>query len=236
MPAARLQPIPFPKPQRFIDLLDGDLSVIEPGLRIAARDVPLPDDAGGGAIEALCADASGKALALKIVERIDPHGLFDALAARSWLQENLATLRAVCPALAGGAREARCLVLAGKVDPAASAILEPLGLSAPDLYLVDLFQTGGGVAVTMKQVAPAIADRGPGVAPGARPEPPAPGAGDPLSGIPLSADEAAEFRRLAAEHTARPAARPEFRGAEPRAAAPRQASTSPTVPSAFMEN
>src|SRR5262245_28056875 len=101
LPAARLQSIPFPQPQRFITVLDDDLSVIEPGLRLAARDVPLPEDAGGGTIEALCADASGKAVALKIVERIEPRELFDALAARAWLYENLATLRAVCPALAG---------------------------------------------------------------------------------------------------------------------------------------
>jgi hypothetical protein len=231
LPPARLQPIPFPDPRRFIALLDDDLSVIETGLRIAARDVPLPPDAGGGAIEALCADASGRALALRIAERIDPHGLFDALAARSWLQENLATLRAVCPALAGVAREARCLVIAGRIDPAAAAPLEPLGASAPELYQVELFQTAAGIALNLKRVIAATVDRGRAVAPAAKQTSPATGTGDPLSGIPLSSEEAAEFRRLAAEPLPRPVSR-----TESRAAAPRPASPAAPITASFMEN
>lgn len=200
MPVARLKPLPF-LASRLTALLEEDPSPIEPGLRVAARKVPLPDAAGGGAFDLLAADEAGRAAGVRILERVEAGAVAWALGARAWLQTILPTLRAVCPALQGEGGETRCLLVGGVVDPAAVRLVEAISEGRIRLLEAALFESPAGAALSVRAVA--------GEAPSPRVSAPRAGAGaadlerpsagpgaDLLTGIPLTAEEAAEFRRI----------------------------------------
>jgi len=198
LPAARLQPLPFPEPSHLIDLVEQDPSLLEPGLRVVVRRVPLPDKIGAGSLDALAVDASGRCVGLRVAERATPHVLEEAIAARAWLSEAMPTLRAVCPQI-GSSPHVRFLILASDRDEMSAAIQAFLAAAGVEVARVQAFDSPSGLALCVRT-------------PGARaPQPEAPAAtaipkapsavtagrrSDPLSGIPLSAEEAAEFGRL----------------------------------------
>ena len=195
MPAARLKPLPFPDPQSLVSLVEQDPLLIESGLRVAARGVPLPPSAGGGVIDALAADASGGAVLLRAVETVTTGAIGECIAASVYVAENLATLRALCPALAGASPKVRCLILASRVEAGAEALQAMLGDGRPEIFDIALFDSSSGMAISARP------HEAKSHAPAAMPfhgEATATASADPLSGIAVSAEEADEFRRLAA--------------------------------------
>ncbi len=220
MPASRLQPLPLFEPGRLIAFIEQDPSLIEPGLRPIAREIPIPSVGAGARIDILAAGAGGSLVAIRIAGEMTGVDLEIALATRIWLQENRPTLRTLNPDLAECGGEVRCLILAGTVTPAARAFLAHMAEPSPEVLEIACFESASGPAICVQPVRPATPVRETRT-PRARPstmqeEPvrlPSPARlGDPLSGIPISPEEAAEFRRLAPPHPARGARR------EPRAA------------------
>ena len=190
--AARLQPLPFPDPPSLISLIEKDPSLVESGLRPAARQIPMPASAGGGNVDLACVDSAGRLVAILVVPRVTGSVLEAAMAARAWLGEGLPTLRALCPALAGASPEVRCLLLAGSVEPGAALLLADAA-GRLEVLVATLFETSSGQAAWIRPAAPAPR------AAGARREPQGPTATrrDPHAGIPVTAEEANEFRRIA---------------------------------------
>jgi len=233
LPAARLQPLPFLDPERLITLLDQDPSLIEPGLRIIARGVPLPASLGPITLDALASDAGGGAAAIRIVECVLPRTVEEALTARAYLLEHLPTLRALCPALAGPSSHIRCLILAGAISPAAASLVSLLTDPAPEIFEIGAFDSPSGLAISVRRPARAAraSERSPSDR-GAVSPAPIPARGDPLSGLPLTAEEALEFGRIAAAHPP-PNHRPGAAGADP---LPGAAARPAPSRSSFQEN
>ncbi|HXI02602.1 MAG TPA: hypothetical protein VNI57_05440 [Candidatus Saccharimonadales bacterium] len=202
MPATRLQPLPFPEPERFIAFIEEEPSLLEPGLRIVAKRLPLPGAGPGVAVDLLALDSGGRVTAIDVREVIAARSLETAAAARSWLRGNLSTVRALCPALAGAGAQPRSVIIGGRIDPAADVLLGILAPPHPTLYQASLFDSPTGPAISFRTLsisrplvsAPSGEDAGSSAPPGA---------GDPLAGIPLTADEVAEFRRLVPRYPVR---------------------------------
>jgi len=210
LPAARLQPLEVFDPDRILTLLEEDPSLIEPGLRLAGRDIPLPDSAGGGSVQALCVDAAGRAAGVWILGRLSAGDLGACMAARQWIEEALPTLRAVSPSLKGNGAEVRCLILTGRVDPSAAALLASVMDRRPTVLEIALFESPDGIAVNVR---PAAGE--PGNRPAVPRQPSTPPGADPLTAIPLTSEEASEFRRLVDARPQGPAPRAEDRAAAP---------------------
>jgi len=195
LPAARLQPLPFLEPTRLLDLVDQDPSLIEAGLRIVARHVALPVNGGGIVLDALASDARGSCVLLRIIERITPRIIEGTLAARGWISDTLPTLRILRPDL-GSSNEIRCVLLASGLEEAAASLLALLAGSAPEVLLVHAFDSPAGLALSVGG-----APSGAKAAGGRSRLSPAPTTvaemkTSPLAGIPLTADEVAEFRKV----------------------------------------
>jgi hypothetical protein len=205
LPAARLQPLPFLEPTRLLDLVEQDPSLIEAGLRIVARRVSLPVKSGGTVLDALASDSRNRCVLLRSAESLTPRIIEEILAARGWISESLPTLRSLRPDLPAGG-EIRCVLLTSRVDEAAGALLSLLAGAAPEVLMVHAFDSPSGLALSVVAAATAVA-----IPAAARPRPsptPSPAAErrpSPLAGIPLTADEMAEFRRVssARSHVAR---------------------------------
>lgn len=193
MPAARLKPLPFPEPSRLLDLVEQDPSLVEPGFRLVARRVPLPPRGGGIVLDALASDASGRCVLLRAIEKLTPRGIEEILTARAWITENLPTLKALCPQLGVGAGETRCLVLASEIEEPTESLLSLLAGASVEIVEVHAFDSPSGLALSVRALAPHAKKR-PVDAPAST------GAeerrSNPLAGIPLTADEVAEFRKL----------------------------------------
>lgn len=215
MPASRLQPLPLFEPGRLIAFIEQDPSLIEPGLRPIAREIPMPSVGAAARIDILAAGAGGGLVAILIAGEMTGSDLEVALAARTWLQENHPTLRSLNPDLAECGEGVRCLILAGTITPAARAFLAHMAEPRPEVLEITCFESASGPAVCVQPVRPGVPvreTRTPRTRPSTmREEPvglPSPARlGDPLSGIPISPEEAAEFRRLASPHPARGAGR-----------------------------
>lgn len=231
MPATRLKPLPFLEPERLIALVEQDPSLLEEGLRVVARGIPVPALAPEARIDLLAIDSEKRLNAILIAGSAGAEFLERGLGLRGWLAENLATLRAVMPGLAGCSNRLRIRILTGALVPSTESFLVQLESARPEVSLLEFFESPTGIALAVRPWAPA------GAKPESRPAPAPPAARpeelkieppgeDPLSGIPLSAEEAAEFRKLAAH----PATRRPRR--EPRPA------SEPTLapPGAFVEN
>jgi len=202
-PVLRLQPAPFPDPPTLIALIEQDPSLIGAGFHPAAREVPLPAAAGLPRAGLIGADAEGRLVAVVVVRTFDGAGLEAAHALRGWLEETAPTLRTLCPALARAGAGARCVVLAERVEPAATTFLRSAPAGFPEVMEVALFDTASGPAIWLSPAGAAARAARPAPAPPAEHATrPAVGAtspltsSDPLAGIPLTVEEAAEFRRL----------------------------------------
>jgi len=215
LPASRLQPLPFFEPGRLIAFIEQDPSLLEPGLRLIAREVPMPSVGAGAKIDLLAADGDGRVVAILIAAGMTGGHLETALAARTWLRENHPTLRSLNPVLAECGEEVRCLILAGAITRAGRAFLAHMAEPRPEVLEVSCFESASGPAICVQPVrpgipfpevrppeerAPALRETVAGFTPRAR-------LGDPLSGIPISPEEAAEFRRLVSPPPARGAGR-----------------------------
>jgi len=201
LPAARLKPLPFPDPARLIDLVEQDPSLVEPGLRIAARRIPLPHRAGGMTLDALALDAAGRCLLLRAAEILTARTLEEALAARAWIVESLPAIGSLCPPLAGAKADVRCLLLTSRLDESAAPLIAILEGAGVEVSEVQAFDSPGGLALSVRSLAPrakppALERSGRALA---APEGARERRADPLAGIPLSAEEAAEFRKLSSE-------------------------------------
>jgi hypothetical protein len=117
-------------------------------------------------------------------------------AARGWISESLPTLRSLRPDLPAGG-EIRCVLLTSRVDDAAGALLSLLAGAAPEVLMVHAFDSPSGLALSVVAAASTVA-----LPAAVRPRPsPVPSSAaergaSPLAGIPLTADEMAEFRRV----------------------------------------
>jgi hypothetical protein len=212
LPPSRLQPLPFPEPARLTDLLEHEPSLLEEGLSVVARDLPFPSVGPDSALELLTADGQGRVTAISVAVELTVQKIEETLEIRSWIERNIGTLAAIAPSLKGCSGPARCLLLAGDLSPGARRLLAFLAEPRPEVFRVDLFDSPSGPAICLRPAIPA----GKGVT-GASfsrdaqrtetPGPPQEERGtDPLVGMPLSAEEAAEFRRLAVPQEVRPAA------------------------------
>jgi len=196
LPAARLQPVPFLESARLLDLVEQDPSLVEAGLRIVSRQVSLPAKGGGIVLDALASDARGRCVLLRAIEKVTPRIVEETLAAREWISRCLPTLRSLRPDLPVN-NEIRCLLLTSEVEEAAASILSLLAGSAPEILEVHAFNSPSGLALSVGTAA-----SGADVASRRQPHPPAPPPPaaerklSPLAGIPLTADEVAEFRKV----------------------------------------
>jgi hypothetical protein len=250
LPAARLQPLPFLEPHRLLDLLEEDLSVIEAGLRVAARDVPIPSAGVDLRADALCTDSSRRVVVMTVAERLDAATLGRAIEARSWIETSLPALRALSPALQGDARDVRCVVLTSRIEPSATSLLSRIAEPRPTVYEISFFESPTGIAIDVRSASSGASSRE-----RHRPERrgerehgetsvPVEGGGDPLAGIPLTAAEAAEFRRMADARAARSPIPSDPRPSQPARPAPASGMRHPSAaaplapgwPIAFVEN
>jgi hypothetical protein len=204
LPATRLQPLPFPEPERFVAYIEEDPSLIEPGLRIVARRLPLPGAGDGVGVDLLAVDTQGRITAIDVRPQMTVHSVETAMAARSWIQGNLPTLKALCPSLEDAAAHTRSLLIGGRMDPSLESFVSLLAPPRPDLLEASLFDSPSGPAISLRPVGvaapmptvrrahvPALAERLPD-------SPSAEVPADPLAGIPLTAEELAEFRQIMA--------------------------------------
>ncbi|MBI3450718.1 MAG: hypothetical protein HY049_17615 [Acidobacteria bacterium] len=232
MPAARLQPLPFPDPARLLDLIEQEPSLIEAGLTLVARRLPIPVKGDAVTLDGLAYDARGRCVAIRAVECLTPRSVEQMLVARGWIAESLETLRALSPQLAKCGNGARALLMAGSVEPAAATLLAHLASGAPEVLEVHAFELPTGLALHVTALTPIPAGS-------ARPAAPAPSAKpapidremNPLAGIPLTSDELAEFRRLS---MARPQAAKPGASGEGRVSA--SFSSANEVRGGFLEN
>ena len=196
MPAARLQPLPFPDPARLLDLIEQEPSLIEPGLTIVARRLPIPFKDEALTLDGLAYDARLRCVAIRAVECLTPQAVEQMLVARGWIAECMETLRALSPQLARCGNGARAMLIAGSVEPAASTLLAHLASAAPEVLEVHLFELPTGLALDVRVVVPVTTAARPS-APAQTPRPaPIEREMNPLAGIPLTSEELAEFRRL----------------------------------------
>lgn len=225
MPPSRLQPLPFVEPARLIAYIEQEPALLEAGLRLVARGLPVPGAGPGLSIDLLAVDGLGRVAAIRVVEMASGRDVEDCVAIRSWLSANLPTLRSIAPALSAAGREIRAVLVAGNFSPAARAILAQMTATRPEPLEVRLFDSAAGPAVCF-QPPEGVQARLPEPAP-ERIAAPSASAADPLSGIPLSAAEAEEFRSL--ETPSSPAYPESF---EPRSSA----RPAPPPPGSFLEN
>ena len=198
MPPSRLQPLPFVEPARLIAYLEQDPSLLEAGLTLLARRLPVPAAGPGLVIDLLALDGAGALTAIDVSELATGRTLEKCLAIRSWLQSNLSTLRSLVPGLAAAGREIRSVLISGHFAPAARSILLQISSQRPETLEVQIFEGPSGPALcfqTLPGLQPAgdapLFESGPALEAVASPAP-----SDPLAGIPLSAEEAEEFRSL----------------------------------------
>jgi hypothetical protein len=208
LPVTRLHPLTFPEPDRFIGFLEEDPALIEPGLRIVARRLPLSGAGGAVVIDLLAIDRDSRIVLIDVKARLSVLALETAAAAREWISKNLATLRVLCPPLTSAADATRAILIGGRVEPALESLLEQASLPGTEVYAASAFRTPDGTGLSLRRAGRVHADRdardgtlpGIGESTGAAPRSARAGslAPDPLSGIPISAEETAEFRRLVA--------------------------------------
>ncbi len=198
LPATRLKPLPFSEPERIARWIEEDPSLLENGLRIIAKQLPLPSPGGPLHVDLLAIDREGRPATVFLRESIGASALEAAAAARTWLRQNLPALRILCPPLAEARAEARSILIGGHVEPSAEMMAAGLGNPRPEIFRASLFEAPGGAAVCFEAAS------------GAHPraEPAAPGLEvsmlrDPLAGIPLSTEEVEEFRMLTSRQLTR---------------------------------
>lgn len=218
MPVTRLHPLPFPEPARFIAFIEEDPSVLEEGLRFVARRLPLPGAGPSVVLDLLAVDSQSRIAAIQIGPRLTVQALAACLAAHWWISENMPTLRLLCPPLESASDQARAILIAGSVEPSLDTLLDRMAPAAPEVYQGSLFRSEEGLSVSLRRRgrrAAAPAEQEPLAAAGRLGtmagwmEPAGQGiprpTSDPLSGIPISSEELAEFRRLVASTRSRAA-------------------------------
>lgn len=206
MPATRLKPLPFTEPERLARWIEEDPSLLESGLRIVGRHVPLPASGGSLLADLLAIDRHGRPAVVFIGESIGARALEAALAARGWLRQSLPALRTLCPALAEATYETRAILIGGRVEEATDLIAAGLSTLRLEIFRASVFETASGAAISLE---PAYGPAWPSEPAATGAEAPAASgaeaAADPLAGIPLTSEEVEEFRRLASTHVARAA-------------------------------
>ncbi len=225
MPATRLKPLPFSEPERIARWIEEDPSLLENGLRIIAKKLPLPSPGGPLHVDLLAIDREGRPTAIFLRESIGASAMEAAAAARAWLRQSLPALRALCPPLAEARAEARSILIGGRVEPAAEMMAAGFGNPRPEILRASLFEAPGGAAVSFEAAS----------GPHPQAEPAAPGIEasllqDPLAGIPLTTEEVEEFRKLTSRQLSRAGRSSEKGGAA------RLASDEPSASIVMAEN
>lgn len=200
MPVTRLQPLAFPEPERFIAYIEEDPSLVEEGLTVVSRHLPLPGAGPAVILDLLAVDSDARIVHIDVRPVVTASALETAAAAREWICHNLATLQALCPPLARATGGVRSVIIGGRLDPVLESLLAQISRSRPDIYVASLFESATGPAVSLRPLAPqpgiqdltaATAATVPARAAVAEAAP-----SDPLAGIPLSPEEFSEFQQL----------------------------------------
>jgi len=196
LPPSRLKHLPFAEPARLIAYIEQDPALLEAGLRLVARGLPVPGAGPGVGIDLLAVDGRGGVMAIRVVESATSRDVEDCIAIRAWLSANLPTLRSISPALNGTGSEIRIVLMAERFVPAARAILAQMSGRRPETLEVQLFESPSGPAIALRSPEGLGAEAPEAEAP--RPRAREAASSDPLSGIALTPAEAEEFRSLEA--------------------------------------